>query len=144
MPSFSESSVNQLGTCTSDLQKVLRRAIKVIDFKILEGHRDKEAQNRAYDDGKSKLRWPEGKHNSLPSRAVDLAPHPVIWPTPSMKQNDPDRYNKVIARFYLLAGVIMAVADEMGVKLRWGGDWDGDYDLFDQNFDDIGHFEEVD
>jgi len=102
-----------------------------MDFSVLEGHRDKETQNRYYEKGTSKIKWPDGKHNKLPSRAMDLAPYPIDW------SNRP----KAIARFYLLAGVILAVADELGIGLRWGGDWDGDWDLFDQEFDDLGHFE---
>ena len=29
----------------------------------------------------------------------------------------------------------------MGIDLIWGGDWDGDTDLNDNNFDDLVHFE---
>lgn len=35
----------------------------------------------------------------------------------------------------------MGVATMMGVKIRWGGDWDLDTDLKDNTFDDLPHFE---
>ncbi len=130
---FSDESRNALDSCDYRLVQVAERAIQIMDFKVLEGHRNKETQNRYYEKGTSTLRWPDGKHNRIPSLAMDVAPYPIDW------SNHP----KAISRFYLLAGVILAVADELGVKLRWGGDWDGDWDLFDQNFDDLGHFEIV-
>ena len=42
---------------------------------IVCGHRNKEDQNKAFAEGKSKLKWPKGKHNKLPSQAVDAAPY---------------------------------------------------------------------
>jgi hypothetical protein len=33
------------------------------------------------------------------------------------------------------------VAEETGVDIRWGGDWDGDRSLEDQTFHDLPHFE---
>jgi hypothetical protein len=134
MPVFGKLSKAHLSTCDERLQKVAKTAIKFFDFSVLDGHRDKETQDRLFKQGFSKLQWPKGKHNKLPSQAFDIAPHPVDF------SNNP----KAIARFYLLAGVILGVAFMMGIKLRWGGDWDGDWDLYDQNFDDLGHFELVD
>ena len=29
----------------------------------------------------------------------------------------------------------------MGVDIRWGGDWNGDFNLKNQNFYDLPHFE---
>ncbi len=28
---------------------------------------------------RSKIRWPDGKHNTVPSSAVDVTPYPVVW-----------------------------------------------------------------
>jgi len=44
--------------------------------------------------------------------------------------------------YCLMAGHMMAFAESEGFSLRWGGDWDQDDDLFDNNFDDLPHFEE--
>ena len=97
------------------------------DFSVLCGFRCQHDQEAAYEKGNSKLRWPRSKHNELPSRAVDIAPYPIDW------QNH--------GRFIKLAGHIMRIAEEQGVWLRWGGDWDGDGDWRDERFSDKPHFE---
>ena len=113
------------------LQMVAWRVIDIIDFRVLEGRRSKERQNRLYEQGKSKLQWPDGKHNVTKpgqlAKAYDLAPYPIDW--------------KDTSRFYMLGGIVKAVAHEMGVNIRWGGDWDSDNDLGDQSFNDLVHFE---
>ena len=35
----------------------------------------------------------------------------------------------------------MSTANGMGIKIRYGGDWNGNFDLKDQNFYDGVHFE---
>jgi len=39
----------------------------------------------------------------------------------------------------------MGLAKSMGIPLRWGGDWNGlvngQIELYDNNFDDLVHFE---
>ena len=41
----------------------------------------------------------------------------------------------------LFAGFVLGVAHEMGIPIRWGGDWNGNWDTADNNFDDFWHFE---
>jgi peptidoglycan L-alanyl-D-glutamate endopeptidase CwlK len=125
MPSFSQHSEAQLATLEKDLADVLREAIKIFDFTVLEGYRSRERQERLFNEGKSKLK--RGKHNRSPSYAVDIAPYPVDW-------HDTER-------FVYLAGYIMAVAAILKVPLRWGGDWDRDTVTADERFRDYGHFE---
>lgn len=147
-PSFSEASKQKLNTCHPDLIRVFNRVIDLgWDCQILEGHRGKIAQNAAYAAGNSQLKWPNGNHNKLPSDAVDVGPYVVRpgfkgvpWPDKKLR---PKTYNADLAMFYLFAGVVMGVAAEMGVKLRWGGDWDSDKDLTDQTFNDLVHWEVV-
>lgn len=132
MPSFGKKSKEKLDTCHPDIVRVMERAIKIYDFTVLEGVRTPERQKELVDKGMSKTL--NSKH--LPdsdglSRAIDIAPYPVDW------SNDP----KNLARFYFLAGVVMACAAEEGVKLRWGGNWDGDQDFTDNPFFDGPHFE---
>jgi peptidoglycan LD-endopeptidase CwlK len=131
MAVFSDASRKQLGTCDPRLQRVLLEVIKYFDFSVLEGHRGEEDQNRAYAKGLSQVRWPFGKHNSLPSKAVDLAPYPIDWSSTEAARQ----------RFCLLAGFVLLEGLKQGVKLRWGGDWDGDNDTRDEKFRDLGHFE---
>jgi peptidoglycan L-alanyl-D-glutamate endopeptidase CwlK len=35
----------------------------------------------------------------------------------------------------------LGVASQMGLKIRWGGDWDMDTQTKDNKFDDLVHFE---
>lgn len=131
MPRFSTASLSQLGTCDPRLQRLMMAAIELYDFTVLEGHRGQEAQDRAYAKGNSKVRWPRGQHNSLPSRAVDIAPYPIDWSNTEAARQ----------RFCLLAGYVLCTAKQHGVTVRWGGDWDGDGDTRDERFRDLGHFE---
>ena len=96
-------------------------------FKFLEGHRDEYRQNKLYEEGKTKVRFPMGRHNSNPSRAVDVTPYPIDW-------EDRERQT-------LFAGFVLGIARSMGIKLRWGGDWDQDFQVVDNRFDDFPHFE---
>ena len=127
MPKFSKKSLSKLETCDKRLQDLFLRVVKKFDCTILEGHRSKDRQNKLFDEGKSKLKYPKGKHNSLPSKAVDVAPYPIDW-------NDRER-------FTYFAGYVIGIAYQMGLKIRWGGDWDMDTEVKDNNFDDLPHFE---
>ena len=129
MPAFGALSRKQLETCDLQIQRVFNKVIKYFNCKIIEGHRGEALQHLYFTQGKSKVDWPNGKHNSLPSRAVDVMPYPINW-------LDTDR-------MCYFAGFVMAVALSMGVKLRWGKDWDGDTDLNDQTFKDGPHYELV-
>jgi peptidoglycan L-alanyl-D-glutamate endopeptidase CwlK len=135
MPSFGTASKNRRATLDPRLRQIVNEAIKVFDFTIVCGHRGKKAQEKAFKDGKSQLHWPHSKHNTKPSIAVDLAPY-----DPQARRIDWNNRD----RFVLLAGVILGIAHKMGVKLRWGGDWDSDTFMKDQRFHDRPHFEIVD
>lgn len=138
MPKFSEKSLKNLDTCDPDLQRLFNEVIKWFDCSITEGHRNEEKQNLYFKLKKSKVEWPNGKHNTNPSEAVDAPPCPIKWPD---KKNRPKEYIKDIAKFYLFAGYVLGTAQQMGIKIRWGGDWDRDFDILDQSFDDLPHFE---
>ena len=128
MPQFGKTSMERLMTCQPGIQRVLLKAIRNgPDFTIICGHRGRAEQGRAVAEGRSKVHWPNSKHNTDPSEAVDIAPYPIDW----------DDTN----RFRVLAGYILGVADTMGVPLRWGGDWDHDYSETDERFRDLPHFE---
>ena len=135
MPSFSSKSKAKLSTCDTRLQKVFNEVIKHWDCTIIEGHRDKETQNEYYRTGKSKLQYPDGKHNSIPSKAVDVAPY--FSTSPHIRWDDSQS-------FAYFAGFVLGIATSMGIKLRHGADWDKDKDTRDQSFMDWPHFELVD
>jgi peptidoglycan LD-endopeptidase CwlK len=129
MPKFSDKSLSKLATCDPLLQRVFYVLIQDFDCTILEGHRDKNRQNQMVAEGKSQVRWPDGKHNTVPSCAVDVTPYPIQW-------DDRERQT-------LFAGYVLATAKAMGINLRWGGDWDQDTEVRDNSFDDLVHFEIV-
>lgn len=128
---FGKRSTKELYTLHEDLQIVLVEAIGIIDFSIIQGHRNKKLQNLYYNTGRSQIKWPNGMHNKLPSYAVDIVPYPIDW------SNNP----KVLARFYMLMGMIYAISVRKRVRLRFGLDWDMDYIFTDQTFDDLVHIE---
>lgn len=129
MPSFGKTSQDKLNTCHPDLQRLMNEVIKLYDFTILEGERTLQQQQTYFKEGKSKLDGvkKKSKHQNKPSLAVDIAPFPIDW-------ND-------TKRFYFLAGLVMAKADELGIKIRWGGSWNGSFDFKQNKFDDLVHFQ---
>ena len=129
MPSFSERSLSRLDTCSPLLREIAKEAIKVVDFSVIWGHRTKVDQNKFFTEGFSETPWPRSKHNSWPSHAIDIVPWPVNWD---------DR-----ERFFYLAGVFLTIAREKGVRVRWGGAWDGSFNQ-SGSFDDLAHFELLD
>lgn len=129
MPIFGEDSKAKLATCHPYLRKLFEEVIKEYDCKIICGERNKEDQDKAVAEGKSKTPYPTSKHNRIPSLAVDVAPYPIDWS------------EKELRRFYHFGGFVLATAKRMGINIRWGGDWNGNMDFKDQNFNDLPHFE---
>ena len=127
MAKFGSSSRRRLATCDERLQKVFYKVVEYVDCSVLEGHRGEERQNKLLKEGKTKVAYPKGRHNSIPSRAVDVAPYPIDW-------NDRER-------FHLFAGYVLGMARRMGYTLRWGGDWNMNFEVNDNKFDDFPHFE---
>ncbi len=127
MPSFSAKSRAILQTVHPDLALICNEVIQAYDFTVMEGHRTSARQDELFRLGKSTLRAGESKHNQNPSRAVDIAPYPIDWNNHR--------------RFYLLAGFMFQAASQFDIALRWGGDWNGNWDHEDQTFHDLPHFE---
>ncbi len=133
MPNFSAASRNKLATCHPELILLMNEVIKHFDCTILCGVRSDFDQKKAFAEGKSKLDGVTKKSmhqtdKAHPySRAVDVAPYPLDW-------ND-------IKRFYHFAGFVQGIALGLGIKIRWGGDWDSDNDFKDNSFNDLPHFE---
>ena len=127
MFTLSRKSKERLSTCHPDLQRVVNILITIADVTVLCGHRGQAEQDEAYKNGKSDLQWPKGKHNSIPSMAVDIAPFPLDWS---------DTF-----RFTYIAGMVVGIGAALGLNIRWGGDWDSDEDLKDNISDDLPHFE---
>ena len=124
---WSQHSESRLITCKPDLIRLANEVIKYTNCTVLCGFRDKREQEKAFREGKSTVHFPYSMHNRYPSRAIDLAPWPLDWSD--------------IRRFYYFGGFVVGVARELGIDIRYGGDWDGDMQVKDQNFNDLVHFE---
>jgi peptidoglycan L-alanyl-D-glutamate endopeptidase CwlK len=131
--------MSRLLTCHEEIVAVCREVVPIVDNTVIWGIRYKKEQNECYSRGTSTKLWPDSRHNKIDldelSDAVDLAPWHVIKPHIRWEAE---------YEFIYLAGHMMMAAAALGVKLRWGGDWDQDHDLYDRNKPfDLGHFERI-
>ena len=109
-----EKSLKTLEGVDERLVKVVKRAIELTDtdFTVGEGLRTKERQAKLFAEGKSKTL--NSKH--LTGDAVDLwafKDGTVTW--------DKVAYDN-------LAPFVKQAAKELGIEIRWGGDFHGFYD----------------
>ena len=129
MPKFGKRSKERLKGVDARLQNVLNEVCKYFDITVIEGLRSQERQDELVAQGKSKTKF--GNH--VQGTAVDIAPYPIEWDA----RDD----------FHYLGGFMLATAASMGVKIRWGGDWNasslfkGQRTTKDNSFDDLVHFE---
>mgnify|MGYP003132731336 FL=1 len=123
MPRFGRRSKQRLKGVDAKLVNVANELIKLMDVTVIEGLRSQERQNELVAQGKSKTKF--GKH--VAGKALDLAPYPIDWD---------DR-----ERFHYMGGLIRGIGHSLGVDVRWGGDWDSDGEIADNNFDDLVHVE---
>jgi len=134
MPRFSELSLFKLASCHPELQLLFNTVIQTIDCTIMEGHRDQAAQEAAFANGTTKLHYPHGKHNAMPSLAVDCVPFPV------------PRWERTMDFIYF-GGLVMGIAiqlkaqDKMKYNLKYGGDFNSNYRISDSSFFDLVHFQ---
>jgi peptidoglycan L-alanyl-D-glutamate endopeptidase CwlK len=126
MAHFSERSKSKLYTCHKDLQGLFSEVVANFDCTIIEGHRGKDKQDQLYPRF-TQVKFPNSKHNSQPSKAIDVAPYPIDWSD--------------YKRMYYFAGYVRCKAEEMDIAIRWGGDWDNDTEVLDNVFNDLVHFE---
>ena len=131
MAKFSERSLDKLSTCHKDLQKLAKAVVKNFDCTVVTGHRNSFVQDILFKQGKSQVKYPNSKHNSSPSMAVDLSPY----------INGKASWNNL--QCYFFAGYVKRVAEELKIKIRMGADWDMDRDVNDHKFKDPCHFELV-
>lgn len=154
---WGRSSLERQKLASDNTRRVQDRALSsgIMDMSLICTHRNEADQTEAYDNGYSKVQWPNGKHNTLPAQAFDMYPyHPrfklltgsdeqVRHIAHKMEWSYEKTSGFITAEFHRMAGVILNAANVEGVRLRWGGDWDSDGDTTDQRFNDLGHFEEI-
>lgn len=124
---FSKRSLDNLNTCDKSLISLMIYALATseIDFTVLCGHRNKEDQEIAFNKGNSQVHYPDSKHNSLPSTAVDIVPYPI--PKTEAEWKDPE----FLERFDKLAKHIVKVAEFLKIDIDGGFNWGWD----------LGHFQ---
>lgn len=136
MPSFSAEGEKKLATCHPLLQQLFRRVVGKYDCTIVTGHRGQADQDLAVAEGRSQTPWPIGNHNNAPSLAVDANP----YPHPMMDAGG-NLTKEGWQEFCMFAGYVLGLAEGMGIRLRWGGDWNGNWKVTDEKFRDLYHFE---
>ena len=104
-----ERSLKNLWGVHPDLVAVVKRAIQITrtDFTVIEGVRTKERQAELVRKGASKTM--NSRH--ITGHAVDIVP--VKGGVISWRIDD----------YYPLAEAMATAADELGVRVRWGGAW---------------------
>lgn len=145
-------SVDRLGGVHPDLVRVVARAIELTaqDFSVTDGVRTVKRQHELYGQGRTadelravgvdpslakpsvkEVTWTlKSNHFKQPDgygHAVDLAPHPIDWNT--------------LSKFDAIADAMMKAADELGVSIRHGADWDMDGKRRERGESDNPHFE---
>jgi peptidoglycan L-alanyl-D-glutamate endopeptidase CwlK len=118
----------------------MNKLIEIYDVTILEGHRSEKKQNDYFNGGKSKVQYPDSRHNRSillkrddMSDAVDAAP----WHSkkPNIRWDD-------LKSFCYMAGLIKGIAAAYNIPIRQGIDWDKDGEIItDQSFNDYPHTE---
>ena len=143
---FGIASQAALGTADSNLKIIANRVLMIKDHSILKGHRPQDEQNAAYwgKPQRSKLEWPNGKHNALPSRAIDVQTYPLPVYVVTDGEDTKKEAEQILReeQLYLL-GLYVGVASGMAIMLRTGADWDRDGEIADNGWDDLFHVELV-
>lgn len=124
---LTDLDMQRLNTCDDRLKTLVLEVAKDFPLTVMYGNRGEADQHQAFVSGHSKLDWPNSKHNSLPSVAVDIAPYPY----------DPKGINRIV----FLAGFVLGTAARLGISIRWGGDWNMNMVMSDEHFPDLFHFE---
>lgn len=156
---FGQRSKANLRTCHIDLQKIMALAINRtnIDFGISQGERPFDLQLQYFLQGKTTL---DPRVSSSLKRAKHVTGENTPRPTGQAEAVDIYIYHPDLATrrklaydipsLAYVAGVVQSCAaelydiDEVEHLIRWGGNWDSDgVILQDQSFDDLPHFELV-
>ena len=137
MFNLGEKSLGKLKGVHPDMVKVVKRAIQITeqDFMVLEGVRTPERQKELFAQGRTKpgpkVTWTltsnHFKQKDGYGHAVDLVPFPVDWDD--------------LKKFDAMSKAMFAAAKELGIKIRWGADWDSDGKPREKGESDSPHFE---
>ena len=115
---FGMLSEQRLSTVHPALREIARRALELseIDFGVSCGWRSKADQEKAFKGGFSKVRFPNSAHNPSPACAIDIIPYPFVgW-------ND----KRLVPQLVEISEAFFKASKELGVDIRWGGDFNRD------------------
>lgn len=137
MAKFGAASLAALVGLHPDIIKVLNKAVERYDIGVLNGVRT-QAQEASYvAAGLSKtmhsMHLPQA--DGL-GHAADVAPFPQNWNQPESVKLSQFEIDQIF-----LGGYLLGLGDAMGVRLRYGGDWDGDGRNVATGFRDLDHIE---
>ena len=114
----------------ADLVRVVKHAADMIPLMVIEGRRTPDRQAELYAQGRTKpgkiVTWTISSKHCV-GLAVDLAPLPLDW-------GDKGSFLK-------LHGAMCIGAQKVGIRLRYGGDWDGDGVYGERGETDLVHWE---
>ena len=110
MYKLSKKSQERLETCDERLITIVREVCKVMDITVLCGHRGKDEQEKAFNEGKSRAHFGQSYHNAFPSLAVDIAPYPINWDV-----NDP--------RWEIMCNLVLYIANRYRINVKLGRDF---------------------
>ena len=110
MYKLSKKSQERLETCDERLITIVNDVCKVMDITVLCGHRGKDEQEKAFNEGKSRAHFGQSYHNAPPSLAVDIAPYPINWDV-----KDP--------RWEIMCNLVLYIANRYGIKVKLGRDF---------------------
>ena len=110
---FSQRSLRRFKGVNPDLVKVIKLALKKspVDITVVSGVRTAEEQNKLFKDGKSQKDGFRHKSRHQFGEAIDIVPFvdgKISWKW---------------AHIFKMADAVKAAADELGVRIRWGGSW---------------------
>ena len=112
---FGRTSKKRLNTCHEKLQRWAWVLNERFNCTVLDGYRGEVRQNEYFRIGTSNVMFPNSDHNVMPSNAVDLIPDPE--PGNKFDWDDKDRFKEI-------AKLGKEIATEMGIKIKWGGNWE--------------------
>jgi len=122
------ASAKRLANAHPLLQKLFKAVAAKTPIVVLDSQRGRAAQELAFKRGNSKVHFGQSAHNWTPAIALDVCPLPLNW-----KNTKP----------FIVLGrdVVMPLAKQMGIPIRWGADFDQDGVLLNNSFIDLPHYE---
>ena len=143
---LSQRSLDTLKGVHPDLIKVVKRAIEITeeDFLVGCGVRSLGTQRRYVRQGKSKTMNSRHLVVNGYSHAVDLwlwKDGAISWDTSKAESFYTVSHDDDYQNYQEIGTSMLMAADELGIAIRWGADWDGDGQHTDHSFIDWVHFE---